>query len=73
MIKNVFLLTVILMPCLLAFNGSDNVLPNVIGVLYMLVLALIYRTNKGKIFFEKLASDVERLNDKIFNFKEDKQ
>lgn len=72
MIKNVFLLTVILMPCLLAFNGSDNVLPNVIGVLYMLVLALIYRTNKGKIFFEKLASDTEKLNDKIFS-KEDEQ
>ena len=72
MIKNVFLLTVILMPCLLAFNGSENVIPNVIGVVYMLFLVLVYKTKQGKAFFEKLASDTEKLNDKIFS-KENEQ
>lgn len=73
MIKNVILLTVILMPCLLAFNGSENVIVNVIGVLYMLALVLVYKTKSGCKFFERLADDAEKVNDRIFNFKEDKQ
>lgn len=73
MIKNVILLTLILLPCLMAFNGSENIIPNVIGVVYMLFLVLVYKTKQGKNFFEKMANDVERLNDKIFKFKEDKQ
>ena len=73
MIKNVILLILIILPCLLAFNGSENVIVNVIGVLYMLMLVLVYKTKIGRKFFDRLASDAERVNERIFNFKEDKQ
>lgn len=73
MIKNVILLILIILPCLLAFNGSENVIVNVIGVLYMLMLVLVYKTKIGRKFFERLADDAEKVNDRIFNFKEDKQ
>ena len=73
MIKNVILLILIILPCLLAFNGSENVIVNVIGVLYMLMLVLVYKTKIGRKFFDRLADDAEKVNDRIFNFKEDKQ
>lgn len=73
MIKNVILLTVILMPCLLAFNGSENVVPNIIGVIYMLLLVSVYKTKNGRKFFDRLASDAERVNERIFNFKNNEE
>lgn len=73
MIKNVILLILIILPCLLAFNGSENVIVNVIGVLYMLALVLVYKTESGRKFFERLADDAEKVNDRIFNFKNNEE
>ena len=73
MIKNVILLTVILLPCLLAFNGSQYIFVNVIGLAYMILLVAVYKTKRGRKFFDRLASDAERVNERIFNFKNNEE
>ena len=66
MIKSVILLTVILMPCLLAFSESNSVLPNIIGLAYMFLLAYLSSTKKGKKFCRKVYRDLVQTNDDIF-------
>ena len=39
----------------------------------MILLVAVYKTKRGRKFFDRLASDAEKVNDRIFNFKEDKQ
>lgn len=66
MIKIIILLTVILMPCLLAFSESNSVLPNIIGLAYMFLLAYLSSTMRGKKFCRKVYRNLARTNDDIF-------
>ena len=66
MIKSIILLTVILMPCLLAFSESNSVWPNIIGLCYMFILALLSRTKKGEQFCRKLYKNLTKVNNEIF-------
>lgn len=66
MIKSVILLTIILLPCLAAFNESDTFVPNILGIAYMFLLAYLSRTKRGKKFCRKVYRDLVRTNDDIF-------
>ena len=49
-------------PALLVFNESEHIWVNLIGIAYIGVLALVARTNIGKMFFKRL----EEMQDKLF-------
>lgn len=62
---HVFLLVVLCLPCLLLFNESHTFIPNLIGLCYVILLAVVGRTTKGKKFFNKAFSECDKLNDKF--------
>lgn len=50
------------MPCVLVFNESYTIVPNLIGFAYIGLLAMACRTNVGRLFFKRLM----RIEDKLF-------
>lgn len=55
---------VVLFPCLLIFNESGNILPNLAGFIYIAILYIIGRTKVGK----KAIYEVIRANKKIEDY-----
>lgn len=54
----------VFLPCLLIFNESDTILPNLGGFIYMAILFIIGRTKVGKIALievKKLNEVIERM------------
>ena len=49
-------------PTLLVFNESHTIVPNLIGFAYIGLLALVTRTNIGKLFIKRLG----KIEDKLF-------
>jgi hypothetical protein len=49
----IILLTIIIAPCILIVNESDNFLPNIIGMVYICLLILFGKTRTGYKFFQK--------------------
>lgn len=61
----IILLIVIFTPCLMAFSESDTLVPNFVGVVYMILLTIIFRSESGKRFASKMF-------DKLLAEKDDK-
>ena len=49
-------------PCLLVFNESNTIVPNIIGFAYIGLLALACRTKIGRMLIERLL----RIDEKLF-------
>lgn len=68
MIKSVILLTVILLPCLVALNGSGNLWLNWCGIAYCIILYVCATcTSAGRKFAKKMYKEVEKLNECLIN------
>lgn len=52
--KTIIIATLLFLPCLLVLNESDTVVPNIIGMMYIVLLSCKARTEKGKEFIRKL-------------------
>lgn len=65
MIKDIILLVVIFTPCLMAFSESDTLVPNFVGIVYMILLTIVFRSESGKRF-------VGKMFDKLLTEKDDK-
>ena len=61
MIKDIIIAVVLLLPCLLVFNESYTIIPNLVGLAYMLLLVILSKTKVGKAFSKR----IERINDKL--------
>ena len=48
-------------PCLLVFNESSTIVPNLIGFAYIGLLSMACRTKIGRLFIERLLSIDEKL------------
>lgn len=64
--KTLILSTILLLPCLAVLNESESVLPNVLGIAYILILFALSRTNAGKKFCNRLYNETEKLNEILF-------
>lgn len=53
------------LPCVLAFNDSDAIIYNIIGVAYMLVLYKLSQTKRGAAFCRRFYADFMRLTNKV--------
>ena len=63
MIRDIIIAAVLLFPCLLVFNESYTIIPNLVGLVYMLLLVILSKNKKGKAFSER----IEKINDKLLN------
>ena len=54
------------LPCILAFNDSDAIIYNIIGVAYMLVLYKLSHTKRGAAFCRRFYTDFTKLTNKVF-------
>lgn len=50
----IILLVVIFTPCLMAFSESDTLVPNFVGITYMIILTFVFRSESGKRFARKM-------------------
>ena len=66
--KTIIITTLICLPCLAVLNESESVLPNVLGLAYILILFALSRTNAGKKFCERLYNETEKLNEILFKW-----
>lgn len=64
--KTIIIATLICLPCLAVLNESESVLPNLFGLVYVLILFALSRTNAGKKFCERLYHETEKLNEILF-------
>lgn len=64
--KTLILSTILLLPCLAVLNESESILPNVLGLAYILILFALSRTNAGKKFCNRLYNETEKLNEILF-------
>lgn len=64
--KTFIITTLICLPCLAVLNESESVLPNVLGLVYILILLAASRTKIGKKFCERLYNETEKLNEILF-------
>lgn len=64
--KTLILSTILLLPCLAVLNESESVLPNLFGLVYILILFALSRTNAGKKFCNRLYNETEKLNEILF-------
>lgn len=56
---------VVLFPCLLIFNESGNILPNLGGFLYVAILCIVGRTKVGKWALSEVIQANKRIEDYI--------
>lgn len=52
--KTLIIATLLFLPCLLVLNESDTVVPNIIGIVYIVLLCCKAQTEKGKEFIRKI-------------------
>lgn len=52
--KTLLIAILLFLPCLLVLNESDTVVPNIIGMVYIVLLSCKAQTEKGKGFVRKL-------------------
>lgn len=64
--KTLILSTILLLPCLAVLNESESILPNLFGLVYILILFALSRTNAGKKFCNRLYNETEKLNEILF-------
>lgn len=64
--KSILIATTVLLPCLAVLNESESVLPNLLGLVYILILFALSRTKGGKKFCERLYNETEKLNEILF-------
>lgn len=64
----IILLVFIFAPCLMAFSESDTLVPNFVGIVYMILLTIIFRSESGKRFARKMFNKyLEDKSDKFVN------
>ena len=63
--KNLLLSAILFLPCLLVLNESETVIPNIIGLLYIVLTAYNLQTESGKKFAKSLKEEMNCLTDKI--------
>ena len=64
--KTLILSTILFLPCLAVLNESESVLPNVLGLAYILMLFGLSWTKKGKNFCKRLYIEAEKFNEILF-------
>lgn len=64
--KTLIITTLICLPCLAVLNESESVLTNLFGLVYILILFALSRTNAGKKFCKRLYNETEKLNEILF-------
>lgn len=65
--KYTIITTLLLIPCLAAFNESNSFVPNIIGLSYMAAIIFGSRTRKGRLFLKKLERETNRINESARN------
>lgn len=64
----IILLIVIFAPCLMAFSEGETLIPNFIGITYMIILTFVFRSESGKRFARKMFDKyLEDKSDKFVN------
>lgn len=63
--KTIFLSAILFLPCLLVLNESETVIPNIIGLLYIVLTAYNLQTESGEKFAKSLKEEMNCLTDKI--------
>nr|DAW10734.1 MAG TPA: hypothetical protein [Caudoviricetes sp.] len=63
--KNLLLSAILFLPCLLVLNESETVIPNIIGLLYIVLTAYNLQTESGEKFAKSLKEEMNCLTDKI--------
>lgn len=46
-------MSIIVAPCLLSLSGGDNIIPNIVGVMYIIALYVASKTKVGKMVVKK--------------------
>lgn len=64
--KTLIITTLICLPCLAVLNENESVLPNLFGLVYILILFALSRTKVGKKFCERLYNETEKINEILF-------
>lgn len=52
--KDLFIAAILIFPCLLVFNESYTIIPNLIGLSYIVMLVILSNTEKGKEFVKRI-------------------
>lgn len=55
-------MTIVLVPCVMAFNEGESFIPNMAGLAYMAVLYVISMTRYGKRFIRGLYRELRKWN-----------
>lgn len=46
-------MSIIVAPCLLSLSGGDNIIPNIVGAMYIIALYVASKTKVGKMVVKK--------------------
>jgi hypothetical protein len=52
-VLSILAVTGIIIPCLLICNESETILPNIIGLIYLIVVVALSNTRRGKVWWER--------------------
>lgn len=63
--KTILTSTILFLPCFLMLNESETIMPNLIGVAYVVSLYLVGQTKPGKLFLKKLYKETCKLENKL--------
>lgn len=64
--KTIFLSTILFLPCLLVLNESETIIPNLIGITYIVALFVLSRKSERiKQLFIDTENELNYLTDKI--------
>ena len=64
--KAILIAILLFLPCLLVLNESNTFVPNIIGIIYIIMLYSASKTKIGNRFCKKLHKENERLINKMF-------
>lgn len=64
--KTLLLFTILFLPCLLVLNESETIMPNLIGIAYIVALSVLSRKSERiKQLFTDTENELNYLTDKI--------
>lgn len=65
--KTIIIAVLIALPGLIVFNESGSFFPNILGIAYIALLYMASKTRPGQRFCQRLFSESERINKRLFN------
>lgn len=52
-VLSILAVTGIIIPCLLICNESETIIPNILGLIYLISVIIISKTRRGRVWWEK--------------------